>query len=299
MSEELNRFAVIGGSQAYALLKRGAIGGKRLGPRNTPFGWSQPIFELRAPLEGAPEFYFLSRHGEDRYAVTAPFVNYRANIYALRDLGVTQVVSWSGPGAINTGYAVGEFVVIDDVIDETRSRPSTFFEGKGIGFVRQSPTFCPHLRRAVIAALEQMKCRHSTRGTYVCTEGPRLETAAEIRKFKVIGGDLVGMTLVPEVFLAKELEMCCAAICYVTNYAEGVRPLGSADFQPGRLFEGLASDEEMRKVDEAVALFPEIISRIAASTVARSTRDCRCPRLMERYRQRGDISDDWREWVRK
>jgi len=297
MSEKIDRFAVIGGSQAYTLIQKGALGGRRIGARNTPFGWSQPVFEIERG--GAPPFYFLSRHGEDKYAVTASFVNYRANIYALRDLGVTQVVSWSGPGAISAGYAVGEFVVIDDVIDETRSRPSTFFEGKGIGFVRQSPTFCPRLRRAIIAALEAMKCEHSTRGTYVCTEGPRLETAAEIRKFKIIGGDLVGMTLVPEVFLAKELEMCCAAICYVTNYAEGVRSAGGAGFQPGRLFEGLASDEEMRKVDEAVALLPEIISRISASLAESAARDCACPRLMERYRKRGDIPDDWKEWVRK
>jgi 5'-methylthioadenosine phosphorylase len=297
MSEEPDRFAVIGGSRAYALLEKGALGGKRLGPRNTPFGWSQPVFEIERV--GAPPFLFLSRHGEHAYSVTASFVNYRANIYALRDLGATQVLSWSGPGAISTAYAVGEFVVIDDVIDETRTRPSTFFEGKGIGFVRQSPTFCPRLRRSVIAALEAMKCRHATRGTYVCTEGPRLETAAEIRKFKIIGGDLVGMTLVPEVFLAKELEMCCAVICYVTNYAEGVRPAAGAPFQPGRLFEGLTSEEEMRKVEQAAALFPEIMSRVAASLAERPARDCHCPRLMERYRRRGDIPDDWKEWVRK
>jgi 5'-methylthioadenosine phosphorylase len=227
--------------------------------------------------------------------VAASFVNYRANIYALRDLRVTRVVSWSGPGAINTEYEIGQFVVIDDVIDETRNRAATFYEGKGIGFVRQSPTFCPTLRNHIAAALSQLGVKHSTRGTYVCTEGPRLETAAEIRKFRICGADLVGMTLVPEVFLAKELEMCYAAICYVTNYAEGARP---ADFRPGRLFEGLASEEEMRRVEEAVATFPEIISRVAAS-LGEAKRECNCPRLMERYRKRGDISDNWKEWVSK
>jgi 5'-methylthioadenosine phosphorylase len=297
MNKEQNRLGVIGGSQAYALLRKGAIKGKRLGPRDTPFGPSEPIFEARFS-PSAPEVYFLSRHGESRYSVAASFVNYRANIYALRDAGVTRVISWSGPGAINTGYAVGDFVVIDDVIDETRRRAGTFFEGRGIGFVRQSPTFCPALRRAIVGALEGVGAKHWEGGTYVCTEGPRLETAAEIRKYKACGGDLVGMTLVPEVFLAKELEMCCAAICYVTNYAEGVRGEGEGDFEAGRLFEGLASEQEMRKVEESVALFPEIISRIAAS-LADAQRDCHCPRLMERYRKRGDISGDWREWVTK
>lgn len=293
MSDEPDRFAVIGGSQAHALLKKGAIAGRRLGARETPFGESQPIFEVECA--GAPPFYFLSRHGEQSYSVAAPFVNYRANIYALRDLGVTRVLSWSGPGAISTEYEIGQFVLIDDVIDETRNRPATFFEGKGVGFVRQSPTFCPALRNHIAAALSQLGVKHSTRGTYVCTEGPRLETAAEIRKFRICGGDLVGMTLAPEVFLAKELEMCYAAICYVTNYAEGAR---AAEFEPGRLFEGLASEDEMRKVGEAVAMFPEIIAKVAASLTG-AKRECNCPRLMERYRKRGDISDNWKEWVGK
>lgn len=296
MSDNQNRFAVIGGSQAYALLKKGAIAGGRLGPRQTPYGPSQPIFEVSG---AGTEFYFLSRHGEDYYAVAASFVNYRANIYALRDLGVTRVVSWSGPGAINEKYAVGQFVIIDDIIDETRNRASTFFEGKGIGFVRQSPTFCPQLRKFIMAMLEEIGASFSAGGTYVCTEGPRLETAAEIRKFKSFGADLVGMTLAPEVFLAKELEMCYAALCYVTNHAEGVKGTLSADFQPGRLFEGLSSDAEMSAVDKAVGLFPEIITRLAEALAAAPARECHCGQLMERYRKRGDIGGDWKEWVAK
>lgn len=292
MSDDPNKLAIIGGSRAYALLAEDIITGERLGPRETPFGQSQPIYFVSAG-RGA-EFYFLSRHGEQRYSVTGPFVNYRANIYALRDLGVTRVVSWSGPGAINTDYRIGQFVIIDDLIDETRNRPTTFFEDKGVGFVRQSPTFCPDLRRHARDAIAGLADYAST-GTYVCTEGPRLETAAEIRKYGICGADLVGMSLAPEVFLAKELEMCYAAICYVTNYAEGIRP---GDFKPGELFEGLASAEDMKKAEAAVRMFPEIITRVAIS-VAGSERRCLCPRLMERYKKRGDISGDWRNWIRQ
>lgn len=292
MIDTKDRLAVIGGSRAYALLQGRAISGERLGPRETPFGPSEPIYLVDAG--GRAEFLFLSRHGEERYAVTAPFVNYRANIYALRDLGATRLISWSGPGAISAEYRIGQFVVIDDVIDETRSRPSTFFRGGGIGFVRQSPTFCPNLRSLALDAVAPLADCAMT-GAYVCTEGPRLETAAEIRKHKICGADLVGMTLAPEVFLAKELEMCCAAICYVTNYAEGVRPRA---FRPGELFEGLASAEELKKVEQSVALFPEIIARVAKS-LAGAPRDCNCPRLMDRYRKRGDLSSNWRDWIRK
>ena len=86
-------FAVIGGSQAYDLLRKGAIQGERIGEITTPFGCSQPVFHIR---NNDGEMLFLSRHGETGYNLTAPFVNYRANIYALKDLGVKQIVSWSG-----------------------------------------------------------------------------------------------------------------------------------------------------------------------------------------------------------
>jgi len=290
MGDNPNKLAVIGGSGAYTLLQNGAMKGERLGPRETPFGQSQPVYS--ASVGAGTQFYFLSRHGEERYSVTAPFVNYRANIYALRDLGVTRIVSWSGPGAINTDYRIGQFVIIDDIIDETKNRPTTFFEGAGIGFVRQSPTFCPDLRNHARNAISGLaECAFG--GTYVCTEGPRLETAAEIRKFEVCGAHLVGMTLAPEVFLAKELEMCYAAICYVTNYAEGVKP---GDFKAGELFEGLASAQDRKKVEDAVSLFPKIIAGNAES-VAGSERRCGCSRIMERYRKCGGVSGDWRTWI--
>jgi 5'-methylthioadenosine phosphorylase len=129
---------------------------------------------------------------------------------------------------------------------------------------------------------------------YVATTGPRLETAAEIRKFRLYGGDLVGQTLVPEVFLARELELCYVALTYVVNYAEGLldRP-----YQAGVLFEGLATPEEMARVAAVEAAFPELILRILTA-LADTPRHCPCPRLLERYRLRGDIGGDWRTWVK-
>lgn len=285
-----SEFGVIGGSQAYDLLKTGDISGERLGPINTPFGPSQPIYRLDDKFGDA---FFLSRHGEKGYSITAPFVNYRANIYALKDIGVRCIISWSGPGAINTDFKIGQYVIVDDIIDETRTRKSTFFENKGVGFIRQNPVFCPTLRALIRDSLSSLSAAFTDKGTYVCTDGPRLETPAEIRKFSIIGADLVGMTLSPEVFLAKELEMCYASICYITNYAEG---LVERPFKPGELFEGLANDEDRRAVRNAVSNFPAILKKIVKD--GEYVKDvCVCQSMMQRHRIRGDVGNDWHSWV--
>lgn len=283
-------FAVMGGSQAYDLLKQGDISGTRLGERKTPYGESQPIYQLGEEFGNA---YFMSRHGEKGYAMTAPFVNYRANIYALKDIGVKQIISWSGPGAIDRNLVIGQFVIVDDLVDETKTRKSTFYANKGVGFVRQNPVFCPTLRRLAKVSMESQSLLFADGGTYVCTEGPRLETPAEIRKFAFYGADLVGMTLSPEVFLAKELEMCYASICYVTNYAEGIvdRP-----FKPGELFEGLANDEDRKQVQNSVSNFPSILKNIAKERESAKS-ICVCQSLMKRHKDRGDIGEDWHDWV--
>ncbi|NOZ20939.1 MAG: MTAP family purine nucleoside phosphorylase [Planctomycetes bacterium] len=285
------KLAVIGGSGAYTLLKRKALVGEEMPARETPFGMSQPMSRIEA--EGAP-FLFLSRHGQRRYTIAAPFVNYRANIYALKDLGVEHIVSWSGPGTMNEKFLLAQFVVIEDVIDETRNRTGTFFENNGLGFIRQNPVFCPTLRSVLMETLQELNWQFAEGGTYVCTEGPRLETPAEIRKMRAYGGDLVGMTLCPEVFLARELEMCYAAICYVSNYAEGVV---ARDYRAGELFEGLLTRDEMEKVEESVAKFPGIIQDLARRLNGTEFK-CNCRKSMERYRVRGDIGTNWREWFR-
>lgn len=282
--------AVIGGSQAFRLLETD-FSGSDLGPRKTPWGESEPLFRIE---DERGEFLFLSRHGTDGYDVSAPFVNYRANVYALKDLGATHILSWSGPGAINADFEIGSFVLPDDLVDETRNRPQTFFEGKGLGFVRQNPVFCPSLRRAVKKGMEELGLSVREGGTYVVTEGPRLETPAEIRKYGAFGADLVGMTLAPEVFLARELEMHYAPLCYVTNYAEGVRERA---FESGVLFEGLADLEEMKKVDLAVSMFGKIV-RAALAEIGKTEYDCACERLLERYRKKKLIGQDFREYAR-
>ncbi len=256
---------------------------------DTPFGRSNPVhlFDYQDIT-----FAVLSRHGEQGYEVSAPYVNDRANLYALKSLGVARILAWCAPGAINEAMTPGDLVIPDDVLDEGRQQPYTFFPHRGLGFVRQNPVFCPELRQALIDVLQRGPLPLHPGGVYTATTGPRLETPAEIRKFKLLGGDLVGMTLVPEVFLARELELCYAAVCYVVNYAEGVK---DRPYQPGVLFEGLATPEEIQRVQAVEAAFADLILELLPALAA-TPRRCPCPWLMERYRRRGDIGPDWRQW---
>ena len=291
------RVLLLGGSGAYAL-PPGALG-NRLSSRRvrTPYGFSNPVHLCE---NAGFRFLFLSRHGEKGYEKTAPYVNYRANIYAAKSLGVTRIVAWTGPGAISRKVRPGDLVLPDDLLDFTRNRPSTFYEGKGIGFLRQFPVFCETLRGALRSAWgsrEGGKLRYAGRihfgGTYACTEGPRLETPAEIRFLARAGADLVGMTLCPEAFLARELEICYAPVAYVTNYAEGVRKM---PYRRGALFEGMLPPGEAAAVEAAKNAIPGV-AIAAARAIAGEERDCPCAVSMERYRKRGVIGPDFRGWV--
>ncbi len=283
--------AIIGGSQSHQLLVRGDMRGERIKPVKTPYGDSPPLHRMQS---ATGEFLFLSRHGESGYSVGAPFVNYRANVYALKELGVESIIAWSGPGALDDSYKPGELVVPHDVVDETRSRPSTFYAGTGLGFVRMRDVFCPRLRNALGGCTHELTGAPAQSGVYVCTEGPRMETPAEVRKYRAYGGQLIGMTLCPEAFLARELEMCYAALCFVTNYAEGIH---SRPEDPATVFGGLANDQERAAADATAKRFPEIAARLATLIPANAT-PCTCGRAMERFRQRGIITNNWREWVR-
>lgn len=283
--------AVLGRVGAHeAFLARGATREDTLVP-DTPFGPSNPIHLLRY---GDLAFAVVSRFGEERYATNAPSLPVRSYLWALKDIGVKRILSWSAPGAINEAIAPGDLVIPDDVIDETTSRPRSFFSGTGLGFIRQNPVFCPELREALLHGEVLAGNRCHPRGVYVCTEGPRLETPAEIRKYRMFGGDLVGETLCPEVFLARELELCYAAICYVVNYAEGLK---DAPFQPGVLFEGLLSEDDRPRVEHVERGFPDILLSVI-EVVSRLPRACHCKDLMLRYKLRGDVSCDWKTWIR-
>jgi 5'-methylthioadenosine phosphorylase len=257
----------------------------------TPFGKSAPLHLLHY---GDLSFWVLSRHGETGYRLSAPFVNDRANIWALKEIGVSRILSWSAPGSLDPEIAPGDLVLVDDLIDETRSGPGTFFEGKGIGVIRQNPVFCPDLRFHAAAALKEKSFIWHDGRVYVSVEGPRLETPAEIRKYRLFGGNLIGMNLAPETFLAKELEMCYGALCFSVNYAEGLK---DRPYQPGVLFEGMALPEEMARVKAVEEAFPDLMMPVLARS-AHTPCTCFCQESMRRYKERGDIGPDFRTWIK-
>ncbi|RMF95157.1 MAG: phosphorylase [Candidatus Schekmanbacteria bacterium] len=288
-----SKVGIIGGSKAYLTIDKSW--GKQISRKiiKTPFGNSAPLYIYE---KDGIHFAFISRHGEKGYDVSAPFVNYRANIWALKEIGVERIVSWSGPGIINISkFKVADIVLPDDIIDETKTRKNTFFENKGIGFVRQNPVFCPDLADMVYNCAKKMKINVKKGGVYVCTEGPRLETAAEIKMYKILGADLVGMTLAPECFLARELEICYQPICYLTNVAEGIGRKKS--FQSGILFEGMQNKDEAVKVQETLEKIPSLIFRFIKENYAKE-RKCSCKDYMLRYKKSGILSDNWKDWFK-
>ena len=284
-------FAVIGGSGAHQVLASVSQNCTRLDPIATPFGEPAPIYRVRL---GDAQFLFLPRHGEAGRETAASWVNYRANLYALKECGVARILSWSGPAAIDTSLHVAQFVIPTDLIDETRNRARSFYQGTGLGYIRQNPVFCPELRDGAERAVRMLRLECRDFGVYVCTEGPRLHTPAEIRRYRKDGADLVGMTLCPEVFLARELEICYAAICCVADYAEGVY---ERDVRPGVLFDGLIGDAEREAVEESLSRSLEIASLLFRNLG--DERHCGCGLSMERYRKEGRIGDDWHTWIGK
>jgi len=283
--------AIIVGSGAWHVL-RGRRGFRLSGGevRRTPFGPSRPVF--RVVLPGGRKALLLTRHGESGYQIGAWAVNYRANLWSLKDLGADLVISTSACGGIDPNVPVGTFVVPHDILDKTTGRAKTFFERSGLGILRHSQPFCPAVRSALAGALAAVGARHKVGGIYVCTDGPRLETPAEIRSYAAEGATLVGMTVAPEWALARELELCYATLSWVVNPAEGV---ASRPYRPDVLFEGMATEDEMAEADRAAARLPEILA--AALKRLSPRRPCHCRRAMERYRARGEIGPDFRTWI--
>lgn len=168
---------------------------------------------------------FLNRHG-DGHSLPPHLVNYRANIAALKKIGVKFILATAAAGSINPAMLPGHFVFVDQFLDFTKCRQSTFFDGGASGVVHIDMThpYCAELRDVLFRAARSARLTAHPTGTYVCTEGPRFETAAEIQMYRLVGGDLVGMTGVPEAPLAREMEMCYAAVAMVTNFAAGISP---------------------------------------------------------------------------
>lgn len=176
---------------------------------------------------------FIPRHASG-HSIPPHKINYRANIDALKNVGVTKVIATNSVGSMNKDMPPGSFVVPDDFLDFSQNRDKTFYEDCVVHIDVTEP-YCPSLANVLDASGDVI-----LGGTYVCTEGPRFETPAEIKMFKMLGGDIVGMTGLPEVTLAREREICYNSICIVSNYASGI---SENELTIDEVFEMLAQKE--------------------------------------------------------
>ncbi|WMW23079.1 MTAP family purine nucleoside phosphorylase [Methanolobus mangrovi] len=201
---------------------------------------------------GGRNVALIPRHADGNRHVPPHMLNYRANIHAIHELGVKRIIATNSVGTMKN-HPVGSFFLPNDFIDLTKSRPSTFFNERTV-HVDVSEPYCPHTRQLIGASLT---CRNIgfSEGVYVCTEGPRFETKAEIRMMRQFG-DVVGMTGLPELVLAKELNMCYASICTVTNDACG---LGTGKMTVSEVLDTLADiNDKLRGVlSDVVRSIPE------------------------------------------
>jgi len=167
------------------------------------------------------DVFFINRHGENK-KIPPHNINYRANIQALKSCNIENIISIFTVGSMKKTILTGDFVIPNDFIDFTKSRCLTYFENDRVHIDMNNP-FCPSLRKLLIESCKIVDYKKiHNRGVYLTTEGPRLETSSEINLFSNYA-DIVGMTLVPEIILAREQNMCYAALCVVCNMAAGLQ----------------------------------------------------------------------------
>ncbi|MGD8452681.1 MAG: S-methyl-5'-thioadenosine phosphorylase [Phycisphaerae bacterium] len=182
---------------------------------DTPFG--RPSGPVRIVNWHGLDVALLARHG-DGHLLNPSRVPYRANIYALKTLGVTHILASGAVGSLREELRPRQLVIVDQLIDKTNGRPSTFFDDGLAVHVEFAEPFCPDLRKLLLSVSDASPETVHPQGTYVCMEGPAFSTQAESRMHRTWGGDLIGMTALPEARLAREAEISYALVALVTDY---------------------------------------------------------------------------------
>ena len=206
------RIGIIGGSGLYQMDGFEVRERRRIA---TPFGDPSDEYVL-GELHGKP-VVFLPRHGRG-HAVTAPKVNYRANIYGMKMLGVEWIFSVSAVGSLKEQYHPGHIVVVDQFIDRTRQRQATFFDEGVCAHILFAEPICSELAAVLYDAAASVTENVHKGGSYLCIEGPQLSTKAESHLYRSWGADVIGMTNLTEAKLAREAEICYATIAMITDY---------------------------------------------------------------------------------
>jgi 5'-methylthioadenosine phosphorylase len=213
---------------------------------DTPYGPPSAAIRL-GEIEGV-RVAFLPRHG-DEHDLPPHRINYRANVWAMREVGVRRIVGPSACGSLKAQLAPGTFVVADQFVDRTRGRADTFYDGPETTHVSAAEPYCPDLRRILVEAARELEIPVVDGGAVVVIQGPRFSTRAESRWFAASGWDVVNMTQYPEAWLARELELCYANVSLVTDYDVGL--------------EGMP-DVEAASAEAAFRVFAENLDRLRA-----------------------------------
>jgi len=186
---------------------------------NTPFG--PPSSAVMVGMIGNKKVAFLPRHATD-HSIPPHKINYRANLWAFKQLGVERVIAPSACGTLQAGVKPGDFVILDQFVDRTTGRADTFYNGPRVTHVSSADPYCEDLRALAIKSCEKLGIPHHHRGTVVVIQGPRFSTRAESKWFAAQGWEVINMTQYPEAYLARELEMCYCGIALITDYDAGV-----------------------------------------------------------------------------
>ncbi|MEP6957475.1 MAG: S-methyl-5'-thioadenosine phosphorylase [Nitrospirota bacterium] len=250
---------IIGGSGLYDIegLRKVTEGSVR-----TPFGAPSDKVIL-GELDGI-RIAFLSRHGRG-HRLNPTDINYRANIYALKSLGVRRVISVSAVGSMKESIKPGDVVLPDQFIDFTKRRVSTFFEGGGVAHVAFGEPICASLATELLASAQSVGATVHRGGVYLCIEGPQFSTKGESRLYRQWGVDVIGMTNMPEAKLAREAELCYATVALVTDYDCW-----------HETEEAVTVDAILAILSRNVVLAKQILRHVVPSTAVATDCSCQC-----------------------
>ena len=256
---------VFGGSGFYSLLED--VHEIKV---DTPYGAPSDSFFLASVADR--RVAFLPRHGR-RHTIPPHAINYRANVWAMRSLGVKAVISPCAAGSLQLDVKPGDFVVCDQFVDRTSGRPHTFYDGPIVTHLSSAETYDPVLRDLAIATIREHKIPVHEHGTVVVIEGPRFSTKAESKWFSDAGWEVINMTQYPEAWLCRELGMAVVNIALITDYDAGVHE-GTAAVDATSVLEVFAQNAEriQKVVLDLIGRFPADLDALGASTALGPTR---------------------------
>jgi len=229
---------IIGGTGVY---DPGLFSDKREVKVHTPYG--EPSDLVTVGEYSGVRVAFIPRHGKG-HRIPPHMINSRANIWALKQLGVKRIVAPSAVGSLQEALRPGDIAIPDQFIDFTKKREYTFYDGGQVCHISVADPFCPELREITIGRIQDLEFALHDRATYICIEGPRFSTRAESKFYRdTVKGEIIGMTLVPEVTLAREAEICYLSVATVTDYDVWAdKPVSSSE-----IIETLAKNVEKTK----------------------------------------------------